>query len=135
MHLSFFSSIYYFKIILMTIFLVNEVCYLEFLNWFGAFVSIYSLNQCILVFFRFKLRGPKHIIFYELPQYAHFYSEMCNMLEDPGRISSSATDTLTCSVLYSKYDAQKLAEVVGTERAKHMLTSDREVHMLVSGER
>ncbi|PVD26720.1 hypothetical protein C0Q70_14398 [Pomacea canaliculata] len=36
---------------------------------------------------RFKLRGPKHLIFYELPQYGHFYSELCNMLEDPRRRS------------------------------------------------
>ncbi|KAK7503494.1 hypothetical protein BaRGS_00005415 [Batillaria attramentaria] len=84
---------------------------------------------------RFKLRGLKHIIFYELPQYAHFYSEMCNLLEDPGRISAISTDTLTCTVIFSKYEAHKLAEVVGTERAKHMLTSDRDVHMLISGDR
>nr|KAG5711361.1 hypothetical protein BaRGS_006058 [Batillaria attramentaria] len=60
---------------------------------------------------RFKLRGLKHIIFYELPQYAHFYSEMCNLLEDPGRISAISTDTLTCTVIFSKYEAHKLAEV------------------------
>lgn len=97
--------------------------------------NCYMLGLCLSSLPRFKLRGPKHIIFYELPQYAHFYSELCNLLEDPGRISSVSTDRLTCTVLYSKYDAHKLSEVVGTERANHMLTSDRDVHMLVSGER
>lgn len=56
------------------------------------------------------------------------------MLEDPRRRSAVATDTLTCVVIYSKYDAQKLCEVVGTKRVKHMLASDRDVYMLVSGD-
>ncbi|KAH3858858.1 hypothetical protein DPMN_101499 [Dreissena polymorpha] len=40
----------------------------------------------------------------------------------------------SCTVLYSKFDAQRLAEIVGTERAGVMLTSQKSVHMFVSGE-
>lgn len=42
--------------------------------------------------------------------------------------------TLTCTVLYSKYDAQKLAAVVGVERAAQMLQSSKNVHLFVTGE-
>jgi U3 small nucleolar RNA-associated protein 25 len=83
---------------------------------------------------RFKLRGPRHLIFYELPQYPHFYSEMCNLLEEPGRFSMVSKETLTCTVLYSQFDALKLRQVVGTARADHMLQADKTVHMMVSGD-
>ena len=90
------------------------------------------INECFCFFScRFKLRGPKHIIFYELPQYPHFYPELCNLLEEPGRLS---VDTLTCSVLYSRFDFLRLAAVVGTSRAERMVSTEKAVHMLVSGD-
>lgn len=42
--------------------------------------------------------------------------------------------TWTCTVLYSKYDAQKLAAVVGVDRAAQMLQSTKNVHLFVTGE-
>jgi len=39
----------------------------------------------------------------------------------------------TCTILYSNYDAHRLFGVVGTDRATQMLTSDRSVHLLISG--
>ncbi|XP_046351320.2 U3 small nucleolar RNA-associated protein 25 homolog isoform X2 [Haliotis rufescens] len=81
---------------------------------------------------RFRVRGIKHIIFYELPTYPHFYTEMCNMIKDPKRgIENKAA---TCTTIYSKYDAQKLAEVVGAERTAIMLNSEKSVHMFITGE-
>lgn len=41
----------------------------------------------------------------------------------------------TCTVLYSKYDAQRLAAVVGVERAAQMLQSRKNVHLFITGER
>jgi len=32
-------------------------------------------------FRRFRLKGIGHIIFYQLPQYPHFYSELCNYIQ------------------------------------------------------
>ncbi|XP_062980084.1 U3 small nucleolar RNA-associated protein 25 homolog [Elgaria multicarinata webbii] len=80
---------------------------------------------------RYSIRGIRNLIFYELPTYPHFYSEVCNMLKLAG---SSEEATLTCTVLYSKYDAQKLAAVVGVERAAQMLQSSKNVHLFVTGE-
>ncbi|OPL21735.1 hypothetical protein AM593_04579, partial [Mytilus galloprovincialis] len=76
----------------------------------------------------FKVRGIKHIIFYELPLFPHFYSELCNMLIENRQENSS------CTVMYSQYDVQKLTEIVGSDRASHMISSSKHIHMFVTGE-
>ncbi|XP_072041520.1 U3 small nucleolar RNA-associated protein 25 homolog [Amphiura filiformis] len=79
---------------------------------------------------RYKLRGITNLIFYQLPSYPHYYSELCNMLDSRrGTVTEH-----TCMVLYSKYDAHRLAAVVGADRCAHMLSTEKNVHMLVSGE-
>lgn len=40
----------------------------------------------------------------------------------------------TVTVLYSKYDVQQLAAIVGTDRAARMVSSERNVHMFMTGE-
>lgn len=41
---------------------------------------------------------------------------------------------MTVTVLYSKYDVQQLAAIVGTDRAARMVSSERNVHLFVTGE-
>ncbi|KAL1770027.1 digestive organ expansion factor-like [Sigmodon hispidus] len=81
---------------------------------------------------RYTIKGIRNLIFYELPTYPHFYSEICNMLKATRRGEEA---TWTCTVLYSKYDAQRLAAVVGVERAAQMLRSPKNVHLFVTGEK
>ena len=40
---------------------------------------------------------------------------------------------MTCTVLYSKYDIHRLAPVVGSERARHMIEAEKNIHMFVAG--
>ncbi|KAM4693895.1 U3 small nucleolar RNA-associated protein 25 homolog isoform 2-T2 [Discoglossus pictus] len=80
---------------------------------------------------RYMLKGIRNLIFYELPTYAHFYSDICNMMKASHRGEEA---TWTCTVLYSKYDAQRLAAVVGAERTAQMLQSKKNVHLFVTGE-
>ncbi|KAM6165131.1 U3 small nucleolar RNA-associated protein 25 homolog [Erethizon dorsatum] len=80
---------------------------------------------------RYTIRGIRNLIFYELPTYPHFYSDICNMLRATSRGEEA---TWTCTVLYAKYDAQRLAAVVGVERAAQMLQSKKNVHLFVTGE-
>ncbi|NWR46101.1 DIEXF factor, partial [Regulus satrapa] len=80
---------------------------------------------------RYTIKGIRNIIFYELPTYSHFYSEICNMLK---ATDNGVDATWTCTVLYSKYDAQKLAAVVGIDRTAQMLQSKKNVHLFVTGE-
>jgi hypothetical protein len=44
------------------------------------------------------------------------------------------TSNMTVNILYSKYDVHQIAAIVGTERATKMSQSDRNVHMMVTGE-
>ncbi|KAM4813489.1 U3 small nucleolar RNA-associated protein 25 homolog isoform X2 [Urocitellus parryii] len=81
---------------------------------------------------RYTIKGIRNLIFYELPTYPHFYSEICNMLKATSRGEEA---TWTCTVLYSKYDAQRLASVVGVERAAQMLQSKKNVHLFITGEK
>ncbi|XP_047377570.1 U3 small nucleolar RNA-associated protein 25 homolog isoform X2 [Sciurus carolinensis] len=81
---------------------------------------------------RYTIKGIRNLIFYELPTYPHFYSEICNMLRATSRGEEA---TWTCTVLYSKYDAQRLAAVVGVERAAQMLQSKKNVHLFITGEK
>eukprot|EP00058_Branchiostoma_floridae_P004601 XP_002590089.1 hypothetical protein BRAFLDRAFT_123456 [Branchiostoma floridae] len=79
----------------------------------------------------YRIKGIRSLVFYELPLFPHFYSELCNMLEAGGE---EGVSDRTCTVLYTKYDAQRLAAVVGASRCGHMITSGKSVHMFVTGE-
>lgn len=39
----------------------------------------------------------------------------------------------TCTTIYSRYDARRLAGVVGTQRAGQMLHSNKTVHLFITG--
>ncbi|RXM30301.1 Digestive organ expansion factor-like [Acipenser ruthenus] len=79
---------------------------------------------------RYTIKGICNLIFYALPTYPHFYSEMCNMLKAS---SSGEEATWTCTALYSRYDMQRLAAIAGAERAAQMLQSKKSVHLFVTG--
>ena len=78
------------------------------------------------------MRGIHHVIFYELPLYGDFYADVLNMLTDPQR-PTPASDNFTCTALYSRYDAHRLTAIVGSEWASHVITSQKRVHMFVTG--
>ena len=57
------------------------------------------------------------------------------MLQDntPGREGREGDKT--CTILYTMYDAQRLAEVVGKERASLMLNASKNIHMFMTGDK
>ncbi|KAJ4939908.1 hypothetical protein JOQ06_029344 [Pogonophryne albipinna] len=79
---------------------------------------------------RYTIKGIQNLIFYGLPSYPHFYSEVCNMLAAGGRGEEASW---TCTALYSRYDAHKLAAISGVQRAGQMLHSNKTVHLFVTG--
>lgn len=82
---------------------------------------------------RYLVRGVKHIIFYELPTFPHFYSELCNRIQSlHSRLGDEAG--ASCRILYTLQNAQQLSAVVGTERAQTMLSSSKQIHMFVTGD-
>ncbi|XP_059156337.1 U3 small nucleolar RNA-associated protein 25 homolog isoform X2 [Physella acuta] len=73
--------------------------------------------------YRFRLRGIHHILWFDLPQYPQFYPELLNLME---------TDRQSCTTtaLFTRYDAQKLVEIIGNKQAAHMLNSEKSVNMI-----
>uniref|UniRef100_A0A8C6V9L5 U3 small nucleolar RNA-associated protein 25 homolog n=1 Tax=Neogobius melanostomus TaxID=47308 RepID=A0A8C6V9L5_9GOBI len=79
---------------------------------------------------RYTIKGIQNLIFFGLPSYSHFYSEVCNMLAEGGQGEQA---TWTCTALYSRYDAHKLAAITGAQRAGQMLHSNKTIHLFVTG--
>ncbi|XP_060938738.1 U3 small nucleolar RNA-associated protein 25 homolog [Limanda limanda] len=79
---------------------------------------------------RYTIKGIRNLIFYGLPSFPHFYSEVCNMLASDVQGEASSW---TCTALYSRYDAHKLAAISGAQRAGQMLHSNKTVHLFVTG--
>lgn len=76
---------------------------------------------------RARIRGIENIVFYQLPTIAGFYSELCNSIVE------NENSTRNITALYSHFDACMLTSIVGTQRAKYMLTSEQKIHMFHSG--
>jgi U3 small nucleolar RNA-associated protein 25 len=86
-------------------------------------------------FNRIRVKGIRHLVFYQPPNFPHFYYEMCNLMQEANMNKKIGnTSNMTVNILYSKYDVHQLAAIVGTERATKMSQSDRNVHMMVTGE-
>uniref|UniRef100_A0A665W6H4 U3 small nucleolar RNA-associated protein 25 homolog n=1 Tax=Echeneis naucrates TaxID=173247 RepID=A0A665W6H4_ECHNA len=79
---------------------------------------------------RYAIKGIRNLIFYGLPSFPHFYSEVCNMLAAGGQGEEASW---TCTALYSRYDAHKLAAIGGAQRAGQMLHSNKTVHLFITG--
>lgn len=80
-------------------------------------------------YYRHRITGIKHLLFYDLPQYPQFYSEIVNFMNVK---NEDSTQGFSCISMYSRYDANKLERVVGTIRFKNLLTS-KPIHMIVTG--
>nr|XP_057946544.1 U3 small nucleolar RNA-associated protein 25 homolog isoform X1 [Doryrhamphus excisus] len=79
---------------------------------------------------RYIIKGIQNLIFYGLPSFPHFYSEVCNMLAAGGQAEEASW---TCTALYSRFDAHKLAAITGAQRARQMLHSNKSVHLFITG--
>jgi len=83
---------------------------------------------------RFAIKGLRHLIFYQPPHYPHFFPEICNLMQSVYQNKKGGSDgNMSCTVLYSKYDVNRVAAAVGTERTQVMLKSDKSVHMFDTG--
>jgi U3 small nucleolar RNA-associated protein 25 len=79
--------------------------------------------------FRFRIRGVKHLYFYELPSYPHYYTELCNACE---KTPQESDENFTSTAMYSKLDGQKLAEIVGTKQAEQLINAEKSVHLFAA---
>jgi len=96
-------------------------------------------------FNRFRLKSIKTVVWYGLPTYPNFYSEVVSFIDGgvckvktqskdesiaSERKSTAAATGSTSIVIYSKHDAMQLERIVGTQRSSAMLTGQQKIHVI-----
>ena len=71
------------------------------------------------------MKGVKHIVFYGLPHYSQFYSELVNMIGDVRLAERKSKEKYTTTVIYSRRDAVRLMNVLGTKMGQSMIQLTR----------
>ncbi|XP_075249928.1 U3 small nucleolar RNA-associated protein 25 homolog [Convolutriloba macropyga] len=83
-------------------------------------------------FNRLFIKGIERLFFYQLPRYAHFYSELCNMI---GIGNEKDSVELSCSAIFCKYDCLRLLPIVNEENCRKILNTENLTHMFITGEK
>ncbi|KAJ0173596.1 hypothetical protein K1T71_010745 [Dendrolimus kikuchii] len=92
-------------------------------------------SERVHFFRRFRVKGIRHIIFYQPPTYPHFYSEMCNLMQECNQNKYGGSEcNMTVTTLFCKYDVQRVAAVLGMSRVARILRIDKSVNMYMTGE-
>ncbi|XP_045537766.1 U3 small nucleolar RNA-associated protein 25 homolog [Papilio machaon] len=92
-------------------------------------------SERVHFFRRFRIKGIRHIIFYQPPTYPHFYSEMCNLMQESNQNKYGGSEcNMTVTTLHCKYDAPRVAATLGAARFARLAASDKAVHMFVTGD-
>nr|XP_027213158.1 digestive organ expansion factor homolog [Penaeus vannamei] len=83
---------------------------------------------------RYRIKGVRHIIFYDLPTYPHFFPELCNlMVEGNQNPRKKHIGSSTVTVMYQRSDLTKLIGVLGSARAAEVMKSSKAVHLGIIG--
>jgi len=77
-------------------------------------------------FKRYKIKGVKHVLFFGLPKYPEFYSNIVQFIEN------SQIQLSTCLALFTKYDAHALERIVGTLYCDRMITNTHKTKFMFS---
>ena len=87
---------------------------------------------------RIRIGGVGHVVFYQLPYYEEFYSDIINMMQSTtGKKVMVETEvnhssSASCMVMYSRFDAHRLERIVGTEYSKTLVGGLEQMHVFRS---
>jgi U3 small nucleolar RNA-associated protein 25 len=76
------------------------------------------MTQILMLTVKSKLRPLQDLYIYQLPEHAHYYVELLNLLTAAEGVEAGHT---TATTLFSKFDALRLERIVGTSRSQKML--------------
>jgi len=83
---------------------------------------------------RRKIKGIRHLIFYQPPTFGWMFSELCNLLQKSFQNPRGGSESnMSITIIYSKYDIQRLNLCVGSETAAKMVTSEKTRHIFKPG--
>lgn len=76
-----------------------------------------------------KIKGIRHLIFYQLPIFPQFYSEMCNLMQSNYQNPRGGSKyNMSVTVIYNKLDCYELSRIVGEKKAVKMINSELKYH-------
>ncbi|CAD7012422.1 unnamed protein product [Ceratitis capitata] len=78
---------------------------------------------------RTRIKGIRHLIMYQPPMWPQLYSEMVNMMNESNQnVADGLEDSMSITVLYTKYDLIQLNAILGTESAAELQHSNKAIH-------
>uniref|UniRef100_A0A1A9W105 Digestive organ expansion factor homolog n=1 Tax=Glossina brevipalpis TaxID=37001 RepID=A0A1A9W105_9MUSC len=81
-------------------------------------------------FKRTRVKGIRHLIMYQPPTFPHFYAEMINLMHSSNQNARDGLDdSMSITVLYTKYDQLVLNGILGSENTTKLLESDKPIHV------
>jgi U3 small nucleolar RNA-associated protein 25 len=100
----------------------------------GAHFLLYSERAHF--FRRMRIKGVRHIVMYQPPLWNNFYPEVINFMQE---INQNPRDdvvknSMSVSILYTKYDILQLSSIVGHDNVAKMLASKKQTHMFMNNE-
>ena len=100
----------------------------------GAHFLLYSERAHF--FRRMRIKGIKHIIMYQPPIWNNFYPEVINFMQEVNQNPNDDVmkNSMSITVLYTKYDILQLAAIVGHDNVAKMLASKKQTHMFMNNE-
>jgi len=83
---------------------------------------------------RFRIKGIRHLIFFQPPTFDWMFAELCNLLQKSFQNPRGGSESnMSITILYTKYDIQRLNLCVGNETASKMLSSENSRHIFKAG--
>lgn len=100
----------------------------------GAHFMLYSERAHF--FRRMRIKGIRHIIMYQPPMWSNLYPEMINLMQEINQNPNDdvVKNSMTVTVLYTKYDILQLSAIVGHANVSKMLASKKNTHMFMNNE-
>lgn len=86
-------------------------------EFFAGDMPLLMLTERFHYFRRYRVRGIRHVLFYGPPANGHLYAEVLNLLEE----ATGRSEAVSCTTLFTRYDAPALERVVGTARVGRLL--------------
>ncbi|KAL3145860.1 hypothetical protein ABBQ38_015229 [Trebouxia sp. C0009 RCD-2024] len=92
-------------------------------NFFHGRRRIMLYTERAHFYHRYRLRGIKDLLCYQLPEQANFYSELVGCMEE-GAAEASNSGHATVTVLFNQFDRLQMQRTVGNERCSKMFKSE-----------
>lgn len=74
---------------------------------------------------RFSIKGIHHLLFYQLPTFPHFYSELSSLLIEQNQRKDFVDDgkTFNCTTIYDQFDKLLLLQTLGSQKTNEIISS------------